>query len=350
MNDLTPPTASPADPWGNVPHQVVLCNFGGPTRAEEVEAFLVRLFEDPFIIRTPMKPALRSWLARYIARRRAPKALAEYQAIGFSPINQATATQARLLEALLRQRRPDTRVLVANRYTGPTADEVVRQLDPAARTFVLTLYPHLCHSTTVSSLRDLDLALERRFGHRDHPSTRIYSWWADARFLAHGAERLTQGLLPLLAADPARPVRVLFSAHGIPLRYHRRGDPYVNEIAAHFAELRRRAELWLATRDQRDLARVSWHLSFQSRVGPVDWVQPYTDATIARLGHEGGGALLLVPISFTADHIETLYEMDHTYRNLALASGFADYGRVVPANEDPELAAALADVLGRHGF
>jgi ferrochelatase len=346
------------DPWQGVEHTVVLCNFGGPTAAAEVEPFLVRLFEDPFIIRTALlRPALRSWLARYIARKRAPRVAGEYAKIGFSPINRMTEIQAEHLAARLRERRPGTRVLIVNRYTAPDAGDVVRGLDLDAlragrhRLFVATLYPHLCHSTTVSSLRDFDLALERVHGRRDVPSTRLFSWWQTPRYLEHTGQRLIETLGPLLARSGSAPVSIVFSAHGIPQRYNLRGDPYVTEIQGHYADMVRRGEAWLASPDGAPYrGRCHWHLSFQSRVGPVEWVKPYTDETVERLGKERGGVLLMVPISFTSDHIETLYEMDHTYRELALASGFSDYARVRPANEDPALAASLADALLALGF
>lgn len=337
------------DPWRDTPHVVVLCNFGGPAKADEVEPFLRRLFEDPFIIRAPLKPWLRQYLARRIAKKRAPKATAEYAEIGFSPINKTTVVQARHLEAMLQKKRPNTRVLVCNRYTPPYADEVARAFDPdACRLFLVTLYPHLCHSTTVSSLRDFDLAMERVRGRRDIPSTRVFSFWQAPRFLADGAKRIQAALEPLLNSETG-PITILFSAHGIPERYNRRGDPYVTETRAHFAELKRRGEAWLHGIAGAN-TRCHWMLSFQSRVGPMEWVKPYTDETISRLGKERGGSLLVVPVSFTSDHIETLFEMDQTYRHLALSSGFKRYARVIPPNEDPELAATLSDVLMQHGF
>jgi ferrochelatase len=288
-------------------------------------------------------------LARRIAKKRAPKSAAEYAKIGFSPINRMTSAQASHLESALRQIRPNTKVVVVNRYTAPTSEEVVKDLDFfGSRIFMVTLYPHLCHSTTVSSLRDFDLAVEAHLGHRNIPTTRVFSWWQTPRYLDHTYARLQAGLEPLVKDQSSEPVTVLFSAHGIPIRYHERGDPYVTETQAHFRELQQRGEVWL--KQHYPQANVRWQLSFQSRVGPVEWVKPYTDETITQLAKERGGKILLVPISFTADHIETLYEMDHTYRELALSSGFTKYARVVPSNDDPELAACLVDALRAHGF
>lgn len=329
---------------------MVLCNFGGPTSEAEVEPFLLRLFEDPFIIRAPFPKAFRSFLARRISKKRAPKAAAEYAKIGFSPINRMTEIQARYLEALLKTRRPDTRVHVCNRYTAPFADEVVARLDPErSRLFVLTLYPHLCHSTTVSSLRDFDLAYARRYGRADVPSTRIFSWWHHPKYVELTFAQLKASLTTALGRGDG-PLTVVFSAHGLPARYNDRGDPYVIETQAHFAELKRRALAWLAKESPKDAETSSWHLSFQSRVGSVEWVKPYTDELLVELGKKRGGRLVLVPISFTSDHIETLYEMDHTYRELALRSRFRDFTRTAPANDDPALAACLADALLQHGF
>jgi ferrochelatase len=351
----TLPPLDAHDAWQSADHEVLLCNFGGPEKPEDVEPFLVRLFEDPFIIRAPFPPWLRSLLARRIARKRAPKSRAEYEKIGGSPLNRYTEVQARHLERLLRTRRPRTRVHVVNRYTAPFASDVVRGVprcdDGKARLFSVTLYPHLCHSTTVSSLRDLELAWLAHHGGESMPGARVWSWWAEGRYLDHTFERVKVAVAPFVErAAKGEHVTVLSSAHGLPVRYLRRGDPYVSEIKAHHEELSRRCQAWLQRDHPAAAAHVTWHLSFQSRVGPVEWVKPYTDAEIGRLGAAQRGALVLVPISFTADHIETLFEMDETYAALARASGFAGFGRAIPANDDAVLAACLADSLIRVGF
>lgn len=345
------------DPWVNVPHEVVVCNFGGPESAADVEPFLRRLFEDPFIIRSPWIPAkFRLWLARRISKKRAPKIDVEYAKIGYSPINRTTRATASQLERLLAEIRPGTKVHVCNRYTAPFADEVIAKLDvQRSRIFMIALYPHLCHSTTVSSFRDFDLAFRARYGN-DHTTAmvRVNSWWFAPKFLEFSYGKLRAGLEASMRHAPGRPIQVIFSAHGIPERYDLRGDPYVNETRANFYELRRRAEQWFASEDfagGRDRPSVGWHLSFQSRVGPVQWVKPSTEDTITRLGREAPNSVaLLVPISFTSDHIETLFEMDVTYRNLALNSGFCAYQRVAPPNDEPQFAECLRDILVGHGF
>ena len=345
------------DPWVDVPHEVVVCNFGGPESAADVEPFLRRLFEDPFIIRSHWIPArLRLWLARRISKKRAPKIDVEYAKIGYSPINRTTRACARQLEQLLSGIRPGTKVHVCNRYTAPFAEEVVAHLDvERSRIFMIALYPHLCHSTTVSSFRDFDLAFRARYG-VDHKvaTTRVNSWWFEPKFLDYSFGKLQEGLEASFQKAPGKAVQVIFSAHGIPERYDLRGDPYVNETRTNFYELRRRAEQWLkseAFSGSRKAPTIGWHLSFQSRVGPVQWVKPSTEETIVQLGREAPDSVaLLVPISFTSDHIETLFEMDVTYRDLALNSGFRAYHRVAPPNDDPRFAECLRDILVKHGF
>jgi ferrochelatase len=327
---------------------VVLCNFGGPTHAAEVEPFLRSLFEDPFILRSPwLKPWMRRFLAKRIAAKRAPNVTHEYERIGFSPINKMTEIQAALLEAELKTINPDTTVHVVNRYTRPFAEDVVGKLRPTGRRlFVTSLYPHTCHSTTVSSYRDFDLAFEARHGVRDVGSVRVFSWWHNRRYIDWSHDKLVAKLREGLK-NPG-PLAVVFSAHGLPMLYNNRGDPYVNEITAHFVELRERAQATLGV----DAGRVTWHLSFQSRVGPVEWVKPYTEVVVQELGagSHKGGTLLMVPVSFTADHIETLHEMDVTYKKAGLNAGFAHYLRVAPANDDRILADVMRDVLVQMGF
>ena len=151
---------------------------------------------------------------------------------------------------------------------------------------------------------------------------------------------------PALAAakkSDNKRITVLFSAHGLPAKYIRRADPYPHEIRAHFAELRARTLKWVP----RDVD-VAFELSFQSRVGPVEWLKPYTEEMIARLGRERGGQLVMVPVSFVSDHIETLYEMDVTYKADAAKAGFSGWHRVGVPNADERLAHCLRQTLVDH--
>lgn len=331
-------------------NHVILCNFGGPTKEEEVKPFLTKLFEDPFIIRAPLGP-FRPLLARRIAKKRAPESAKEYAKIGFSPINKMTNIQAEQLAEILKKKNANTKVHVINRYTPPFAEEVIPTIPKeGSRIFILTLYPHFCHSTTATSLREVDHAMRAQYGEGEVANTRIYSWWHHPSYLKYSTEQLKKQLeivLPKLDNDP---LSIVFSAHGIPKRYRDRGDPYVTETTAHFNQIKSSLDGWIAESIPEKKDKVHWHLCYQSRVGPVEWTRPYTDETIVELGKKRGGHLLLYPISFTSDHIETLYEMDVTYKGMALEAGFKDYHRVMAANEDKEFTQCLADILDQHGF
>ncbi len=330
------------------PIEIFLCHFGGPEKAEEVSPFLYQLFMDPFIIRAPFPPFFRKWLANKIVKKRGEESLAQYQRIGFSPINKYTQAQAELLEEKVRSKHPNAVVKVVNRYTEPFAGSVCRALeDKPIRRFVMTLYPHFCHSTTVSSIRDFSLALRERFGEAEVPRTEVYNWWHNPKFMALSEAYLIESLAEAVSKI-SESITILFSAHGIPKRYALRGDPYPNEIKMHYQRLREVGEAWLAK--EAPGRTVHWQLSFQSRVGRMEWIKPYTETEISRLAQQNGGHLLLVPISFVSDHIETLFEMDVTYQEDAKQNGFSSYSRVPGFNEDPKLAEALFDVLESQGL
>jgi ferrochelatase len=329
--------------------EIILCNFGGPTKAEEVRPFLYLLFNDPLVIKIPFAP-LRSFLANRISKKRTPNSTREYAKIGFSPINKMTQIQASQLQDLLRKDNPQTDVHVVNRYTPPFAKDVVPKLKlDGGRVFVITLYPQFCHSTTATSVREVDLAFRARLGEQELDSTRIYSWWHNQKYLDYCTKQLQTQLDQLLKTEQEGPVTILFSAHGIPKRYRDKGDPYVSETNGHYNEIKRRT-LEAMRSAGRETSRLNWELCFQSRVGPVEWTKPYTDEAIDRLAKERGGHLLIYPISFTSDHIETLYEMDVTYKEQALSGGFSSYQRVPGANDDLKFTKCLVDILRVHGL
>lgn len=330
--------------------EIILCNFGGPTKAEEVKPFLYLLFEDPLVIKIPFTP-LRKFLAGRISKKRAPESTEEYAKIGFSPINRMTQTQADQLQELLRKDNPKTDVHVINRYTPPFAKDVVPKLKfDGGKIFILTMYPHFCHSTTATSVREVDIAMRERFGTSEVDSTRIYSWWHNGSYLDYSTNQLQSKLKKVIESKPEGPITIMFSAHGLPKRYRDKGDPYVSETTGHFNEIKRRSIDWLRENNLDPEERVHWELCYQSRVGPVEWTKPYTDETIDELAASRGGHLLIYPISFTSDHIETLYEMDVTYKEQALEKGFESYHRVMGANEDKKLTECLADILKSHGL
>ena len=310
---------------------IVLLNLGGPDGSEAVELFLRNLFSDPAILRVP--GFLRGILARLIARRRAPVARAVYDKLGGgSPLLPNTQAQARALERELNDL-GEVRCFIAMRYWHPFADETVRELQSFApdRIVMLPLYPQYSTTTTESSFGDWNRAAAkaglrtRTFTIRDYP--------AEPGFIAAVA-RLTSELLP--QARAAGPVRVLFSAHGLPKKIVQAGDPYADQVGTSVRAVA--AKLGLALED--------YELCFQSRVGPLEWIGPYTDEEIMRAAEEGK-SILLVPIAFVSEHSETLVELDIEYRHLAEKHGARGYFLVPTVGTAPEFVAGLAALVRR---
>lgn len=321
--------AQPEAPWDSV----VLLQMGGPATLEEIQPFLERLFMDPDIIRLPawMRP-FQPRLARYVARKRAPKVRPRYEAMGNgSPLQRITDQQARLLEARL-----GVPVHVAMRYTKPWAREAVERLKQAGarRVLLLPLYPHYSLSTTASSLRDFAAAAKE--GGLDAELRLVRDYGAHPAYLdlvARTAEEALKGLRQ--ATDD--PVHLVFSAHGVPERYVREGDTYQREVEASAVLLRERLGSVFSSVAQ----------GYQSAVGPVKWIGPDTEAIVRGLGAAGAKALVVAPLGFVSDHIETMYDMDTLYRQVAREVGIAHYARAPSFNNRADFTDVLA--LLAHG-
>jgi ferrochelatase len=310
---------------------LVLLNMGGPDSLEAVEPFLYNLFSDRDLIRLPLGALLQRPFARLISRRRAPLVRQNYAAIGGrSPLLDWTRRQA---EGVARELGPAYRPYVAMRYWTPTADEVVRQLtmDGIERAVVLSMYPHYTGATTGSSLKDFRRAAAA------HPrlALQVIEHWYDwPGYLDALAARVQEGLATLPAE--ARKPHVLFSAHSLPQSYIDRGDPYLEHVMATIQGVMER------------VGKTPWRVGFQSRSGPVKWMEPETSAMIEQLAGEGCEAVLMVPVSFVSDHIETLHEIDIEYREHAHQHGIVHFARAPSLNDRPDFIAALADLVRHH--
>jgi ferrochelatase len=311
---------------------VVLFNLGGPDSLDAVEPFLFNLFADPDIFRLPLGFLTQKWFARFISRRRAPEARHNYAAIGGkSPLLDNTQRQAGSLEKALRQK-GDYDVFICMRYWHPMSEAVVAELKRGGyqKLVLLPLYPQYSHTTTGSSLNDFNRACERQHYHPDVQVVR--EWYRNGDYQQAIAECVQAEAKKLPDSDPQH-IELLFSAHGLPKKLVERGDPYESHIRATFEALRDRLG-WPRTT-----------LCYQSRVGPLEWLRPYTDDVIRQKAAAGCKQMLVYPIAFVSDHIETLYELGMQYADLARESGIADY-RVVPAlNEHPLLIRALTDLV-----
>jgi len=303
---------------------VVLLNMGGPDSLAAVRPFLQNLFSDPAIL--PAPAPVRWVLARWIAAHRAPRSAANYRVIGGkSPLVEITRAQARALEETLGT---GYQVHVAMRYWNPLAREAARRVreERAARLVALPLYPQYSRATTGSSLADLEGALASE-GLGGLPRTVVRSWhdfgpYADA--LAEAVGEALQGL------DGAT---VLFSAHGLPVRLIEKGDPYLDQVQGTVAAVMKR------------LPGVPHRLAFQSRAGPVRWLEPAAADELKALAEEGVRRLVVVPVSFVSDHIETLHEIDVEYAELARHLGFEGFRRTPSLNTRPAFIRALAQLV-----
>lgn len=313
---------------------VVLTNLGGPDTPDAIRPFLENLFSDPLIL--AFGPGfLRRFVARRIAKGRAPKVAKDYALIGgASPLVRLTDLQARALQTRLEARAPGRfACAVAMRYWRPFTEEAVRALLAAGcdRFLHLPLYPQESEATTESSSRELRRVLAALAP--GAPLDEVRSYHDDPGYVAAVRATVDEALAAVRAVGATAP-QVLFSAHGLPQRFERRGDPYVREIQATRAAVA--AGLPVPT-----------HLSFQSRVGPVAWVKPYTDATIERLAAEGVRDLVVVPLGFVSDHFETLYEIDRMYGDLARSRGVERFVRAPSLNDRPDFVEALASIVLR---
>lgn len=303
---------------------VVLANLGGPDGPESVKPFLFNLFNDPAIIGLPT--IFRTPLAKLISSRREKSAQENYaQMGGGSPLLPETRKQAQALELLLNSQLPqdETRVFIAMRYWHPMTDETARAVEafrPDEVVF-LPLYPQYSTTTTASSLK------QWRKVYKGSGRENVVCCYPQADgFIAAQARVIGEAL----AKADGKPVRVLFSAHGIPSKLVKQGDPYQAQIEATVAAVVERMGL------------KDWAICYQSKVGPMEWLGPATPDAIKQAAAEGVGAVV-VPIAFVSEHIETLVELDIEYGELAHEVGCAPYLRAPALGVDPDFIGALAN-------
>ncbi len=306
---------------------VVLSNLGGPDGPDAVRPFLYNLFSDPAIIGAPA--FVRKPLAAFIARSRKTSAIANYAIMGGgSPIVPETAAQVEALKTSLRGRRPtdDIEVFMAMRYWHPRASEVAKAVrDFAPDEVVLApLYPQYSTTTTASSHAEW-----REY--YSGPCREICCWFLNPGLIEAHAERIEQTWI-----DAGRPkVRLLFSAHGLPEKISDSGDPYRWQI-----------EQTCAAVAERLGADWDWTLCFQSRVGPLKWIGPSTPQAIEAAARDGIG-VLIDPVAFVSEHVETLVELDHDYKKLAHGLGITTYLRAPAVGTAPAFIEGLADAVER---
>ncbi len=310
---------------------VVLFQLGGPDSIAAIEPFLYNLFCDPDIIDFPFARIARQPLAKLISTSRARHVAHHYAEIGGkSPILEFTRRQAEALEAELR-REFDARVAIAMRYWRPFTQEAIAALAAHApeEIVLLPLYPQYSKTTTGSSLNEWN----RRFQPNGwNPRVHVVrEFYQDAAYLDAVVAAINASLADF--EDPSD-VDMVFSAHSVPVAVIEQGDPYQRQIE-HTVDLVSERGRWPAR----------WHICYQSKVGASKWLRPSMHETVKRLAAAGSRHVLVVPISFVSDHVETLHEIDIEHRQQARSLGIADFRMMPGLNDSPAFITALAALV-----
>ena len=308
---------------------VVLFQLGGPDSPQAVEPFLYNLFCDPEIIDFPGASIARRPLAKWIASRRAKMVQEHYHAIGGkSPILDLTNRQATALAAALKPY-ADPRVVVAMRYWHPLTGEAIAALKGTKldQLILLPLYPHYSFATTGSSLKEW-----QRLYRSDGLPLRVIHDFHDHPFYIQAIVEKIDGVVKNLPHREG--VHLIFSAHGLPMSLVEKGDPYPGQIETTVRLVRERGG-WPNP----------WVLCYQSRVGRQKWLEPSLTHTIESLARSGVRRMLVIPVSFVTDHIETLHEINIEAREEAQRLGVGEFFLMPSLNDSPTFIRALASLV-----
>jgi len=307
---------------------VILFNLGGPDKLESVEPFLFNLFNDPEIISIPS--IFRYPLAKFISKRRTPIAKNIYKEIGNkSPILELTQDQAKSLENNL-SRKGEYKCFVAMRCWYPRASDVikkVREYNPE-EIILLPLYPQFSASTSGSSINEWkDLCKKENYKVK---TKTICCYPTESNFIASHVSLIKKTLQHIENNN----FKLIFSAHGLPESKIKKGDPYQWHVEETVKEI-------MSKLKTENLDHV---ISYQSRVGPMKWIGPFTDAEIIKYSKEKKG-IVIVPVAFVSEHSETLVELDIEYKKLAEKNGCTFYKRVPALGIEENFIKGLAELV-----
>ncbi len=314
---------------------VILANMGGPDSLEAVKPFLENIFNDPDIIDIPVPEFFRSRLVKTIIKKRLPESLEIYRRIGGkSPLLKISLKQARLLEENLNQHNDDEhRVFVAMRYWKPFFEEVWNKIlaDRFDRVIVLSQYPQYS-STTTGSFENL-LAKLSQNARKFHGDVEFIRSYCDFPGYIHAiTDQIRSTMVDTILNK--KTAHLILSAHGIPIKRIKQGDPYRKEIARSFDAVRHLLP-----------DHINMHLAYQSKVGPVKWLGPDIQDVLRKLARKNVNEVFVYPISFVTDNSETVYEIDILYRKLALKLGFNSFTCIPALNTSPRFITAMARII-----
>lgn len=308
---------------------VVLMNMGGPVTQEDIEPFLRRLFNDSLIIRFPFA---QSFFADLLIRLRLKQVKQNYQLIGGgSPILKSSLAQMTALAEELHKRGRDLQVFLSFNYSDPLPEKTIAEIKASGRKRILplSLYPHFSFSTTASNI--FYLKEEAKANYPEAHFLESYSYHLYDGYIQSFVDRIHEAIKSTESLDD---FYLLFSAHGTPMYFVNEGDPYAYLIAQTISRI------------TGNLKRAHhWSISYQSAVGPLIWLKPSTEATLKALARRGVKKIIVIPISFVTDHIETLCEINIEYRHVAETEGIEDYRMSKAIECHPAFISALADCV-----
>lgn len=313
---------------------VVLFQLGGPDSLESVEPFLFNLFMDPDIIDFPLAFLARKPLAKLISSRRSPKVQNNYKLIGGkSPILDLTRLQANALNARLVQQGIRAKIFIAMRYWHPMTKEIVSEIKAGGfdQIILIPLYPQFSQATTGSSLNEWSRQVRKQG--LNIPTRFVCCYPNNPALIEAFVDNINEALTIFSDVPPAN-IDLVFSAHGVPVRYIQKGDPYQLQIEETVRSVVESGK-WKSPHT----------LCFQSKVGPMQWLRPSLIETVERLASEARKHLLIIPIAFVTDHIETLHEINIDVREHAMARGVQQFEIMTALNNHSKFIECLTNLV-----
>lgn len=313
---------------------VALLNMGGPKKNSDVKDFQHHLFSDPLLIRFPLSFLFQKLFASILIKLRLKTVEETYRKMGGgSPIYDSTTRQAKALREELDKRSISSEITFSFNYSPPFPTQTVEKAKALKKEYLLplSLYPHYSKATTGSNIHYLKKAAQE-----DYPELKFLhqpTYHLHEGYIGAFVDRIYEALKPGESLDD---FYIVFTAHGLPLYFLNEGDPYPFLISQTVAQI-------LAKLNREE----NWVIAYQSAVGPLQWLKPATDEMIKVLAREGEKKLLMVPVAFVGDHIETTIEIDQEYRELAEHAGIEDYRMSKAIETHPGFIDALADTVER---
>ena len=311
---------------------IVLFNLGGPRTTKDVKPFLYKLFSDPAIL-VGIPTPIRQMIAFTIAQVKGPSSIKTYEMIGGgSPQLRWTQSQAQALDKNLKDAGQSVRVVIGMRASSPTIEEGLEQLKKwgAEEVIFFPLFPQYSTTTTGSCMTEAKRVLSKL--NWKPKVTEIMRWPDHPLYISLLRKTVDEAIEQAKEETGDQKLHILFSAHSLPMKIIERGDPYPTDIQK-------------TMKGVTEGLTYDWSLAFQSRNGKMPWLEPYTEDELQRLGKAGVKNIVVVAISFVSDHIETLFELDRLYKDVAIESGIKGYFRARAFNDDPEFGKVLSTVF-----